>query len=104
MWPSFGRVTARGAFPWHDPDSWDLDLLQFYQMATKMRRSHRVLRLGGFQRVPIQPSDDGVASKADELYAFVRWCSHNGEAETQTAAVVVFNSGFSPGNNSRLSA
>uniref|UniRef100_A0A7S0RZY6 Glycosyl hydrolase family 13 catalytic domain-containing protein n=1 Tax=Pyramimonas obovata TaxID=1411642 RepID=A0A7S0RZY6_9CHLO len=96
-----GRDPAcRGAFPWHKPESWDMDLLDFYKKATNMRQSYRVLRLGGFQRVPVRPSD-GNPSMFDELYAFVRWCSsEEGEEEkaesAQTVAVVVFNTSTQP--------
>ena len=82
-----------------------MDLLDFYKKATNMRQSYRVLRLGGFQRVPVRPSD-GNPSMFDELYAFVRWCSsEEGEEEkaesAQTVAVVVLNTSTQPGNNAK---
>ena len=70
---------CREAFPWHDEQGWDHDLLAFYRQATALRHRHAVLRTGTFE--PIY-ADGGV-------YAFRR---RLGSEE----AVVVFNRDAEP--------
>ncbi len=67
---------CRGAFPWHDPDAWNQDLLTFVRRATELRHGHSVLRTGGYE------------SLLAEGQVFVFW--RVGEAEQ---AVVAFNAG-----------
>ncbi len=40
---------CRGAFPWHDPDSWDHTLLKTVRALGTLRRGHPALRRGGWQ-------------------------------------------------------
>ncbi len=42
---------SRGAFPWHDPDSWDRDLLALCQELGRLRQKHSALKLGVFEVV-----------------------------------------------------
>ncbi len=46
----------RAAFPWHDTDSWDRDLLHEFQRLIALRKAHPALRRGTF--TPIEASDD----------------------------------------------
>ncbi len=39
----------RGAFPWHKPESWDLDLLHTFQRYIALRHAHPALRRGTFR-------------------------------------------------------
>ncbi len=39
----------RGAFPWHAPDSWDYDLLRYFQRLIDLRKSRKALRRGAFR-------------------------------------------------------
>ena len=64
---------CRAAFPWHDQDRWDHDLLAFYSQAMTLRHRHPVLRTGTFRRLH---ASGGV-------YAFVRTLPH------QCAVVIV---------------
>ena len=65
---------CRAAFPWHDQDQWDHDLLAFYSQAITLRHRHPVLRTGTFQRLH---ASGGV-------YAFARTLP-------QQCAVVIVN-------------
>lgn len=67
---------CRGAFPWHDEDSWDHDLLSFYQRITAVRHHHPVFRIGIFKNLYTK----GM------IYAFTRQLGNQ-------AAVVIFNAG-----------
>lgn len=64
----------RAAFPWHDEQSWNEALLDFYRRAIALRRQHRVLRTGSLKTLY---ADNGV-------YACLR---QEGEAR----AVVIYN-------------
>jgi len=76
---------CRRSFPW-DEDTWDHDLLAFFQRAVRLRREHRVLRRGAFVRLE--------ADDAHEVYAFGRRLRDRaGESD---AAAVILNSGTRP--------
>jgi neopullulanase len=70
---------CRGAFPWHDQDQWNLDLLAFHRKAIAMRHAYPVLRTGGFH----------------SLLATSGICAY-GRALGDDKAVVVFNTNNSP--------
>jgi cyclomaltodextrinase / maltogenic alpha-amylase / neopullulanase len=70
---------CRAAFPWHDEDQWDHDLLAFYRRATALRHRHPALRTGTFQRLH---ASGGV-------YAFARTLP-------QQCAVVIINTQTTP--------
>lgn len=40
---------CREAFPWHKPESWDEDLLQYYKSVTALRHEFEALRTGSFK-------------------------------------------------------
>ncbi|MCB0116595.1 MAG: alpha-glucosidase C-terminal domain-containing protein, partial [Caldilineaceae bacterium] len=40
---------CRGAFPWHDRESWNEDLLDFHKRAIAMRHAYPALRTGSFE-------------------------------------------------------
>lgn len=42
---------ARWAFPWHDLEKWDNDLLSFFKELIGLRHSHRALRRGKFEQI-----------------------------------------------------
>jgi neopullulanase len=42
---------CRAAFPWHDQDQWDHELLAFYRRATALRHRYPALRTGALQRL-----------------------------------------------------
>jgi neopullulanase len=67
---------CRGAFPWNNEDSWNRELLDFYQQATALRHQHPPLRTGEFQSLYAE----------GQVYAFSR--TMGGQE-----AVVVLNSG-----------
>ena len=69
-----GDPYCRGAFPWSNHGSWDLDLLSHYQNATALRNSNPVLRTGNFQT--------HYAHK--DVYIFTRTLENN-------IALVLFN-------------
>jgi neopullulanase len=52
----------RGAFPWHQPETWDTDLLHQFQRLIALRRSRPALRRGTFRFLHAH----------DEAIAFVR--------------------------------
>ena len=65
---------CREAFPWHEEDTWDTELLTFYREATTLRHRHEVLRTGTFESVHAR----------DNVYAFRRTLDNQ-------EALVVFN-------------
>ncbi len=42
---------CREAFPWHERETWDFELLEFYKKATTLRNRHQVLRQGDFKQL-----------------------------------------------------
>ncbi len=54
----------RGAFPWLRPESWDRDLLHYFQRLIALRRARPALRRGSFQFLA---AADGVAAVARQL-------------------------------------
>ncbi len=42
---------CRGAFPWHEPDTWNRDLLDHTRQLTRLRREHPALKTGDFSIV-----------------------------------------------------
>ncbi|MDM8532940.1 glycoside hydrolase family 13 protein [Anaerolineales bacterium HSG25] len=68
---------CREAFPWHKPETWDNDLLTFYQQATELRHAHPVLRTGSFEKL----------YATGKIYGFVRRLDDE-------IAIVLFNSGI----------
>jgi neopullulanase len=42
---------ARRTFPWDRPESWDRDLLAYFQAAIALRHKHRALRRGHFYQL-----------------------------------------------------
>lgn len=67
---------CRRVFPWHDPASWDRDLLDFTRRAIALRHAHPALRRGTYT----------VLYAHDDVVAFAR------QAETNSV-VVLFNAG-----------
>lgn len=67
---------CRRAFPWHDPASWDHDLLAFTQRAIALRTANPALRRGGYEALYAH----------EDVVAFVR------RSEAQNA-LVLFNAG-----------
>jgi len=54
----------RGAFPWHEPDRWDRDLLHYFQRLIALRRERPALRRGTFQFLW---AADGVSAVARQM-------------------------------------
>ena len=71
----------RGAFPWHDPGSWDRDLLHEFQRLIALRRSNACLRRGD-----LAFCDTGGR---EELCAYVRRLGDE-------SALVAINVGLEP--------
>lgn len=69
---------CRAAFPWHDGESWDRDLLAYYQVAARLRRETPQLRRGDYRAL----------SAAESLFAFER-------STEEGTAVVCVNVGLS---------
>lgn len=67
---------CRAAFPWHEPESWNNDLLDFYRRVTALRNDQPVLRTGDFETVYAE----------GQLYAFRRRLN-------ETEALVIVNAG-----------
>ena len=67
---------CRRAFPWHDPASWQVDVLDFTRRAIKLRRDHPALRRGRYVTLYAH----------EEILAFAR---HSEEEK----ALVLFNAG-----------
>jgi cyclomaltodextrinase / maltogenic alpha-amylase / neopullulanase len=60
----------RAAFPWHQKDAWDRDLLHEFQRLIALRNAHPVLRRGSF--IPILAEDDVFAYlRQDESETFL---------------------------------
>lgn len=76
---SDGDPHCRAAFPWHDEESWDRELLAHYRRATALRHRHPVLRSGRFRQL----------YAAGEVYAFARELG-------RSVAVVIVNAGGEP--------
>lgn len=53
---------SRGAFPWHDPASWNRDLQETVRSLGRLRRQHSALRRGVFE----------VVWQSNEAFAFTR--------------------------------
>lgn len=70
---------CREAFPWHQENDWDNDLLTFYQKATTLRHENPVLRRGRFQTLLAQGN----------IFAFRRFLDGN-------EAIVIFNNYDTP--------
>jgi cyclomaltodextrinase / maltogenic alpha-amylase / neopullulanase len=70
---------CRRAFPWHDPGSWDRDLLDFTKRAIRLRRDHPSLRRGKYAAVYAH----------EDILAFAR------RAEGESS-LVLFNAGLEP--------
>ncbi len=68
---------CREAFPWHKPDSWDRELLAFYQAATRLRHEVPQLRRGDYRTL----------AAGESLFAFER-------ATEEGRAVVCVNTGL----------
>ncbi|MGQ9489999.1 MAG: glycoside hydrolase family 13 protein [Anaerolineae bacterium] len=67
---------CRRAFPWHQPETWDYDLLAFVKRAIALRHAHPALRRGSFETLYAH----------DDVVAFARLAN-------QESAVVLFNAG-----------
>ena len=46
-------VATRQPFPWHDPSSWNTDLLEVYRTLVEIRRSSQALAVGGMRWLEI---------------------------------------------------
>ena len=59
---------ARWPFPWHDEESWDREMLEYFRAAVALRHTHPVLRDGHFTQL----------YAVDQQYAFARHmpCRH----------------------------
>ncbi|WP_165252648.1 glycoside hydrolase family 13 protein [Paludisphaera soli] len=69
----------RGAFPWHDHDAWDRDLLHDFQRLTALRRARPSLRRGSFR----------VLQAEGDVFAHARKLGDE-------AVLVAFNAGTEP--------
>jgi neopullulanase len=58
---------CRRAFPWHEPESWDMDTLTQTKALVRLRLDLPALRYGGWQ----------VVWQADEAFAYIR--QHDGQ-------------------------
>jgi glycosidase len=58
---------CRRAFPWHDADSWDSEILDTYRSLIALRRDHPALRSPGYRRLWPPSGEPGFM-----LYLFVR--------------------------------
>ena len=67
---------CRRAFPWHDPDSWQVDVLDFTRRAIKLRHEHPALRRGRYVTLYAH----------EEILAFAR-------QSEEEKALVLFNAG-----------
>lgn len=67
---------CRRAFPWHQPDTWDQELLAFVRRVTALRHAHPALRRGSYETLYAH----------DDVVAFARLAN-------QESAVVLFNAG-----------
>jgi neopullulanase len=76
---SAGDPDCRAAFPWHQPDTWDHDLLAFYGQAMAMRHTYPVLRTGSFQTLCVTGG----------VYAFRRRLDRQ-------EAIIIFNTATEP--------
>jgi neopullulanase len=74
-----GDPYCRGAFPWDEQASWDLDLITHYKKAIALRNKYPVLRIGSFETLYA----DGM------VYVYRR------KFDDQQA-IVVFNAGDEP--------
>ncbi len=75
---------CRGAFPWHEEGSWDIDLLSYYRQLTTLRHNLPVLRRGTFESLYAH----------DQVYAFHRVLAiPDGSAPYE--ALVLVNAGSS---------
>jgi neopullulanase len=54
----------RGAFPWHKPETWDIELLHEFQRLVALRRQRPALRRGSFQFLWAR---DGIIAYARQL-------------------------------------
>jgi neopullulanase len=70
---------CRAAFPWEQPETWDMELLTFYQQASALRHQYPVLRTGTFEAL----------YAADTIYSFWRKLD-------QQEAIVLFNTAAQP--------
>lgn len=68
---SDGDPYCREAFPWHEPDTWDQDLLSFYKQATALRHAHPVLRTGTFTFVHAEGNVAAFQRKLGDTVALV---------------------------------
>jgi cyclomaltodextrinase / maltogenic alpha-amylase / neopullulanase len=68
----------RGAFPWHNLDAWDHDLLRYFQRLTNLRASRKALRRGSFR----------VLHAAGDVFAHARKLGDD-------VVFVIFNAGTS---------
>ncbi len=62
---------CRRAFPWHDPESWRQDLLEFTQRAIRLRREHPALRRGKYAAVYAHEDILAFARRVEEENALV---------------------------------
>jgi len=62
---------CRRAFPWHDPASWRLDVLDFTRRAIKLRHDHPALRRGHYVAMYAHEDILAFARKSDEEKALV---------------------------------
>jgi cyclomaltodextrinase / maltogenic alpha-amylase / neopullulanase len=57
---------ARYAFPWHDRESWDMDLLAYFKEAIALRHAHPALRRGHFYQLHAEGRFFAFARRLDE--------------------------------------
>ncbi len=62
---------CRTAFPWHNKEFWDTDLLAHYQAATALRHQHPVLRTGLFETVFARKNTYAFLRRLGDVEAFV---------------------------------
>src|SRR5690606_29022579 len=62
---------CRGAFPWHDEQQWDHELLAFYRRAIALRRAHPVLRTGKYETLFAEGRIYAFARRLEDREAIV---------------------------------
>jgi len=81
-----GDPYCRAAFPWHDENVWDHNLLAFYRDAIALRHNHPVLRTGTFKFVYAEGKVIAFHRVLDEQEAVVIFNAGHETAQIQIPA------------------
>ncbi|MCS6828138.1 MAG: alpha-amylase family glycosyl hydrolase, partial [Caldilinea sp.] len=71
---------CRGAFPWHDTEQWNYELLDFFKRAIRLRRQHAVLRTGAYETIYAAHGVFGFVRSLGSRHAIVLF-NRNREAQ-----------------------